>query len=121
MTKSRTKSRTKIRTQIRKPIRIGLSATGLLLASALVGPPALAGTKPVAGTDGTTTAYDGDGKVLLVEACAQAEGGEWDYSSCLRQLRENVVRALCKKPGAHKWSFQIGAEKSKLSQQTTCK
>ncbi len=81
---------------------------------------ALAGEK--AGTDGTATAWEAGQKVLLVEKCDKGEGGDWDYSGCVRVLRERVVGMLCKRgPGVYKWSFQVGAEKSKLDQSTTCK
>lgn len=78
--------------------------------------------KAAPGTDGTSTAYDADGKVLLVEPCDKGDDGEWDYPTCVRELREKAVAQLCKKgPGSFKWSFQVGSEKSKLSQSTTCK
>jgi hypothetical protein len=90
----------------------------LLLATGTV----LADGKAVAGTDGTATSYDEGGKVLLVEPCDKGEDGAWDYAFCVRELREKTVALLCKKgPGAFKWSFQVGSEKSKLSQSTTCK
>ena len=74
------------------------------------------------GTDGTATAWESGQKVIAVEKCDKAEDGAYDYSSCVRVLRERVVSILCKRgPGTYKWSFQVGAEKSKLDQSTTCK
>lgn len=83
----------------------------------------LAADKAAAGTDGTATAYDQDKKVLLVEPCTKLESGEWDYTGCVHDLREKVVDLLCNKKGkgTYKWSFQVGSEKSTLSQNTTCK
>ncbi len=81
-----------------------------------------AADKAAPGSDGTATAYDAEGKVLLVEACDQREDGDWDYPTCVRELREKAVAQLCKKgPGSFKWSFQVGSEASKLTQSTTCK
>lgn len=81
---------------------------------------AFAADKP--GTDGTATGWEAGQKVILVVPCDKGEGGEWDYSTCVRVLREKVVGILCKRgPGNYKWSFQVGSEKSKLDQSTTCK
>lgn len=89
-------------------------------ALALFASTALAADK--AGTDGTATAWEPGNKVLLVVPCDKGEGNEWDYSTCVRVLREKVPTILCKRgPGTYKWSFQVGAEKSKLDQSTTCK
>jgi hypothetical protein len=75
-----------------------------------------------AGSDGTATSWESGQKVILVVPCDKGEGGEWDYSTCVRVLREKTVSTLCKRgPGTYKWSFQVGAEKSKLDQSTTCK
>lgn len=81
---------------------------------------AIAADKP--GTDGTATSWESGPKVILVVPCDKGEGGDWDYTGCVRELRERTVSALCKRgPGTYKWSFQVGAEKSKLDQSTTCK
>jgi hypothetical protein len=81
---------------------------------------AFATEKP--GTDGTATAWESGAKVLLVEKCDKGASGDWDYSACVRVLRERVPGILCKRgAGVYKWSFQVGAEKSKLDQSTTCK
>lgn len=75
-----------------------------------------------AGTDGTATSWEAGKKVILVVGCDKGEDGGWDYPTCVRVLRERTVSALCKRgPGNYKWSFQVGAEKSKLDQSTTCK
>ena len=97
-----------------------MRTTIVIVATLLISGSAFAGEKP--GTDGTATAWEAGSKVLLVEKCDKAEGGEWDYSGCVRVLRERVVALLCKRgAGNYKWSFQVGAEKSKLDQSTTCK
>ena len=81
---------------------------------------AIADEKPKAGTDGTVTGYDENKKVLAVEACDKKDD-EWDYGPCLKVLRQRMVTILCKKgPGSYKWSFQVGSEKSTLSQSTSC-
>lgn len=81
---------------------------------------AVADDKPKPGTDGTVTSYDKNKAVLAVEACDK-KGDEWDYGPCLKVLRERTVQLLCKKgPGTYNWSFQVGSEKSTLSQSTTC-
>lgn len=81
---------------------------------------AIADDKSKAGTDGTVTSYDSNKAVLAVEVCDKKDG-EWDYSPCLKVLRERTVGLLCKKgAGTYKWSFQVGSEKSTLSQSTTC-
>ena len=81
---------------------------------------AVAADKP--GTDGTATAWEPGQKVLLVVPCDKGANGDWDYQTCVRVLREKVPTILCKRgAGTYKWSFQVGAEKSKLDQSTTCK
>lgn len=81
---------------------------------------AFADDKPVAGSDGTATAWE-SGKVILVVPCDKTDEG-WDYPTCVRALREKVPTILCKRgPGTYKWSFQVGSEKSKLDQATNCK
>ncbi len=81
---------------------------------------ALADEKPKPGTDGTVTSYDQNKAVLAVEACDKKDA-DWDYGPCLKVLRERTVALLCKKgAGTYKWSFQVGSEKSTLSQSTTC-
>ncbi len=85
---------------------------------------AIAGETAKPGTAGTCTSYDADKRVVVVEACGHAadKPDEWDYSSCLRSLREKTVEKLCKRgPGSYKWRFQVGDEKSMLDQSTTCK
>jgi hypothetical protein len=58
----------------------------------------------------------------LVEPCDKDENGAWDYPTCLRVLRQTTAHALCQRGvGTYKWSFQVGSEKSKLDQTTTCK
>jgi hypothetical protein len=97
-----------------------MRAPMFMAATLLIAGSAIAADKP--GTDGTTTAWESGGKVLAVEKCDKAEDGSYDYSTCLKALRERVVALLCKRgPGSYKWSFQVGAEKSKLDQSTTCK
>ena len=77
--------------------------------------------KAAAGTDGTATAWEA-GKVLLVEPCEKGDDGAWDYVTCVRALRGKVPTVLCKRgAGVYRWSFQVGAEKSKLDQVTNCK
>jgi hypothetical protein len=94
-----------------------VSVTTIVLCSGL----AFAGGK--AGTDGTATSYDDSKGVLLVVDCEKNAAGEWEYSNCVHELREKTVDILCKKKGkgTFKWSFQVGAEKSTLTQATTCK
>lgn len=78
--------------------------------------------KAAAGTDGTATAWEQGGKVLLVELCDKGADGAFDYPTCVRALREKVPGLLCKRGvGVYKWAFQVGAEKSKLDQVTNCK
>lgn len=81
-----------------------------------------AGDSELAGTDGTATSWQ-SGEVLLVEVCdKREEGGAWDYSTCVRTLRQKTATLLCKRgDGTYRWSFQVGSEKSKLDQVTTCK
>ncbi len=93
-----------------------LGASTLLIAGS-----AYAGDKDLAGTDGTSTSWE-DGDVLLVEVCDKDENGEWDYPTCVRALRQKTATKLCQRgEGSYKWSFQVGSEKSKLDQTTTCK
>lgn len=81
---------------------------------------AVAADKP--GTDGTATAWESGQKVLLVVPCDKGPDGAFDYSNCVHTLRERVPTILCKRgSGTYKWSFQVGAEKSKLDQSTSCK
>jgi hypothetical protein len=100
---------------------IGFSATTFFLCSALLSETASATGK--AGADGTATSYDDNKAVLLVVDCEKNSAGEWEYSNCVHELREKTVDILCKKKGkgTFKWSFQVGSEKSTLSQATTCK
>ena len=94
----------------------------ILMSSAALSLYGLASGKVTPGTDGTATAYDGDGNVLLVEPCDQRGDGDWDYPTCVRELREKAVARLCKQgPGSFKWSFQVGSDPSKLVQSTICK
>jgi len=76
-----------------------------------------------AGSDGTATSYDDSKGVLLVVDCDKNQAGEWEYSNCVRELREKTVEILSKKKGngTFKWSSQVGSEKSTLTQSTTCK
>jgi len=92
----------------------------IIAATVLITGAAFAAEKP--GTDGTATAWESGQKVIAVEKCDQGADGAYDYSTCVKALRERVVALLCKRgPGTYKWSFQVGAEKSKLDQATTCK
>ena len=95
------------------------------LATLLVVLPVLASSaladKPVAGTKGTVTAWDGK-KVITVESCTATDDGNYDYVSCSKVLRDRVVDIVCKRgPGTYKWGFQVGDEKPYLMQTTTCK
>ncbi len=94
----------------------------IIAATLFIAGTAFAGEKLSPGTDGTATAWESGQKVLLVEKCDKGADGNFDYSGCVHVLRERVVGILCKRgPGTYKWSFQVGAEKSKLDQATTCK
>jgi hypothetical protein len=77
--------------------------------------------KPVAGTKGTCTAWEGKA-VLAVEAC-DPKGDDWDYIGCSRVLHERVPELLCKKhgPGKYNWGFQVGDEKPPLIESVSCK
>src|SRR5205823_5155197 len=77
--------------------------------------------KPVAGTKGTCTAWEGK-VALAVEAC-DAKGDDWDYIGCSHALHDRVPDLLCKKHGAGKynWGFQVGDDKPPLIESVTCK
>ena len=77
--------------------------------------------KPVAGSKGTCTAWEGK-KVIAVEECTKGDNGDWDYISCSHALHDKVPGILCKRgPGKYNWGFQVGDDKPPLIESVTCK
>ncbi|MGZ3476381.1 MAG: hypothetical protein ACXWUG_20985, partial [Polyangiales bacterium] len=76
-----------------------MSRVAILSATALVLSAGVAFATGKAGTDGTATSYDENKGVLLVVDCDKNAAGEWEYSNCVRELREKTVDTLCKKKG----------------------
>src|SRR5688572_3194160 len=65
-----------------------------------------------AGTRGTVTAYEADGRTVIENKPCFKTGryGGYDYSRCGQRLRDSVKHELCRKqgPGTHTWFYQIG-------------
>ena len=65
-----------------------------------------------AGTDGTVTAYDADGRTVIEnkQCFRTTRHGGYDYVGCGRRLRDTVKIELCRKNGGgtHTWFYQIG-------------
>jgi hypothetical protein len=66
-----------------------------------------------AGTEGTVTAYEADGRTVIEnKQCFRTSSRHrgYDYSSCSRRLRDDVKRELCRKNGGgtHTYYFQMG-------------
>lgn len=65
-----------------------------------------------AGTKGTVTAYEADGRsVIETKPCFRTTRyGGYDYVRCGKRLRDEVKRELCRKlgGGTHTWFYQIG-------------
>lgn len=96
--------------------------TTLAFATVLVAATASADTLPQPGTRGTVTAYEPDGKtVVLVRACARDRNGAYAYSVCGPALRNEVRTLMCSRgKGAHPWKYQIG-DASPMAQVTSCR
>lgn len=82
---------------------------------------ASADTSPQAGTRGTVTGYQADGKtVVLVRACAKQRLG-FAYAVCGPVLRADVKKAMCERgKGTYPWKYQVG-DGPLLSQVATCR
>ena len=65
-----------------------------------------------AGTDGTVTAYEADGRTVIEnKQCFRTRRhGGYDYVQCGRRLRDTVKLELCRKNGSgtHTWFYQVG-------------
>jgi hypothetical protein len=64
-----------------------------------------------AGTEGTVTAYEADGRTVIEnKQCFKTRRyGGYDYVSCGRRLRSAVKLELCRRGGGtHTWWYQIG-------------
>ena len=65
-----------------------------------------------AGTVGTVTAYEADGRTVIENKPCFKTGryGSYDYARCSSRLRDAVKLELCRKNGSgtHTWFHQIG-------------
>jgi hypothetical protein len=65
-----------------------------------------------AGTQGTVTAYEADGRTVIEnKPCFKTtRHGGYDYVRCGQRLRDSVKHELCRKNGngTHTWFYQIG-------------
>ena len=65
-----------------------------------------------AGTQGTVTAYDADGRTVIEnkQCFKTTRYGGYDYVRCGQRLRDSVKLELCRKlgGGTHTWFYQIG-------------
>lgn len=65
-----------------------------------------------AGTEGTVTAYEADGRTVIENKQCFKTGRyrSYDYVRCGQRLRTSVKLELCRKHGggSHTWYYQIG-------------
>jgi hypothetical protein len=65
-----------------------------------------------AGTPGTVTAYELDGRTVIdVKTCFRTNGfGSYDYARCGQWLRDSLKFEICrtKGPGTHPYLYQVG-------------
>jgi len=84
----------------------------LILLAALVSTVSIANADRwrTAGTRGTVTAYDLDGRTVLEHRTCFRRAGGYDYSSCSDRLRDGVKLQLCTRLGAgtHHFYYQLG-------------
>jgi hypothetical protein len=65
-----------------------------------------------AGTPGTVTAYELDGRTVIdVKTCFRTtRSGGYDYPRCGKWLRDSLQYQVCraKGPGTHRYLYQVG-------------
>ncbi|MEO8698650.1 MAG: hypothetical protein ABI867_01370 [Kofleriaceae bacterium] len=88
--------------------------TKLIILLALVGSASIATaqrTWATAGTRGTVTAYELDGRTVIDhKTCLSSGRYSWDYPRCGNRLRDSVKLELCRTKGAgtHHYLYQLG-------------
>jgi hypothetical protein len=97
-------------------------ATPFFAVVVLAATPAAADQDFHAGTRGSVTAYELDGKTVIAQRdCARDRRGAYAYSVCGPVLRTETKKLLCAKgKGVYKWKYQVG-DGPLLSQVTNCR